>query len=291
MQAFDPIAILGTGLLGGSIGLGLRAAGCAGRIVGFGRTQQTLAKARELGCIDEGFTDLAAAVRGCKLVVLATPVRAIPPLMEQLADVLPPDAVVTDVGSTKREICAAARQHLQHPERFVGAHPMAGSELHGPAHARADLFRGRLCILTPAGTNAQAEAVARVESLWQALGMTLTVKSPEEHDEMVAVISHLPHAVAVMLVELADRQKAMSVAATGFRDTTRIASGDPQVWLDIFTTNRDAILAAIDRFSEELGRFRSAVERCDEPAIRTLLEHAKAARDAWVENHEPRKMR
>ncbi len=280
------LTILGTGLLGASIGLGLRAAGFKGTIVGYGRTLATLDRAVKRRCVDEATTDLAAALRHAQLVVLATPIGVIRELLAKIGALLVEGCVVTDVGSTKQCICDDAARGLPEPRNFVGSHPMAGSERHGPDEATADLFRGRVCILTPTATDATPAAVQRVESLWSTLGMRLAHKTPEEHDRLVAAISHLPHALAALLVDHAQRARALSVASTGFRDTTRIASGDPRVWLDIFLTNTHAVTAAIDELGLTLSTFRAAVQSRDSAAILALLDHAKQSRDAWVRGLE-----
>jgi prephenate dehydrogenase len=281
----ERIIIIGTGLLGGSIGLALRAAGYPGRIIGVGRRMETLEQARQLGCIDEPAADLPAALRqpaGRDLVVLCTPLSAFESLLATLAGCDHPGLIITDAGSTKQVVCDAARRLLPDPSRFVGAHPMAGSELHGPQHAKADLFVNRLCILTPQGTGASDESLQVVRDFWQALGLRLTEKTPAEHDRVVAAISHLPHAMAVLLVQLADERTAISIAATGFRDTTRVASGDPRVWTDIFTTNRAAMLEAIDLFADHLQQFRRLVSDGHEADMMKLLSNVKKARDTWL---------
>ncbi len=280
------LTIVGVGLLGGSIGLALKQAGFAGSIVGIGRRAEVVERATKLKCIDRGAPDIHTAIEsgsgGRHLVVLCTPLSTFAGLLTELAACDKPGMVITDAGSTKQVVCNHALKLLPDASRFVGAHPMAGSELHGPEHARADLFRGRLCILTPGGTNSSESALTIVREFWSALGMKLTEKSPAEHDQVVATISHLPHAAAVLLVQLADQRKAISIAATGFRDTTRVSSGDPRVWTDIFTTNREAMLDAIDHFAGALDAFRTVVASGDEAEMMRLLTEVKGARDTWL---------
>ncbi|MEX2214443.1 MAG: prephenate dehydrogenase [Phycisphaeraceae bacterium] len=282
------VTIAGVGLLGGSVGLALRAAGYEGRIVGVGRRREVLEVAKSRGCIDAIAGDIAEAVAMQKeheldhLIVLCTPLSTFASLFEAIAEVDHDNLFITDAGSTKAQVCADAKRLLPDPTRFVGAHPMAGSELHGPQHAKGDLFKGRLCILTPQGTECEHEAIGIVNDFWLTLGMKLTVKTPEDHDRLVAAISHLPHAAAVLLVKLADELTAISIAATGFKDTTRIASGDPRVWTDIFTSNRSAMLESIDQFTAELAKFRKVIDGGDESALTQLLEEAKHARDTWL---------
>lgn len=276
------VTIAGTGLLGGSIGLALRAAGYTGRIVGVGRTQATLDAAKGAGCIDVAKTDLPGAVRDggdAQLVILATPLGAFEPLVKAMADVEGP--VITDVGSVKAGICDLARKHLAQPGRFIGSHPMAGGEQHGPQHARADLFQGCPCIITREPGD-DDDAIATVEALWRTLGMKVIDMPVAEHDRCVALISHLPHAAAALLVDLASRGGGLGIASTGFRDTTRVASGDVRVWTDIFLSNRAAVVEALDGFADSLATFRAMVEAGDETGIRALLDGAKQTRDQWI---------
>lgn len=274
------IAIVGTGLLGASLGLGLRAAGFGGIILGVGRRWSTLDRARAVGSIDEGSTDPADAAARSDLVVLATPLGAFADLLSAVATRDHEGLVLTDVGSTKQRVCADARRLLPDPGRFVGSHPMAGSEQQGPDAARAGLFAGRPCVVTPE-PDTNAESLARVRCLWSLLGMTLIEMTPAEHDRKVAAISHLPHAVAALLVRLADERDALDVASTGFRDTTRVAGGDPPVWRDIFATNRADVVDAIDAFARLLTEFRTLLVDDDQAALLDLLRTIKQRRDAW----------
>lgn len=277
----EQIAILGVGLLGGSIGLRLKAMGFPGRVLGYSRRDTTLAAALATGCVDEVTRDLPAAIRSSQLAVLCAPVGVFPTLFQAIADHDHPDLMLTDVGSTKAQVCADARRILPDPGRFIACHPMAGGELHGPTHARADLFEGKPCVISLEEGDHPA-ARRTVEALWRALGMRLIYMGAQAADDTVARISHLPHAVAVALVELASRLGGLDVASTGFRDTSRVASGDPQIWVDIFASNRAATLVAIDQFIDELSRFRSILEQGDDQAMFHLLTHAQQARDAWL---------
>ncbi len=286
MLPTDGITIAGVGLLGGSIGLGLRAAGYKGEIVGLGHRAASLDEALRLGCIDRGELDLAPAVAHAGLIVLATPLSAFPKLLQGLGrSRTRPGVVITDVGSTKAAVCADAARWLAPGQAFVGSHPMAGSERQGPAHADAGLFKRRPCVVTP-GPETDAAALARVKGLWTALGMRLITMTPAEHDARAARISHLPHAVAALLVQQADRHGDWPMASTGFRDTTRVAGGDPTIWRDIFATNRDAVTEALDGLSAALTEFRELVRSGDDDALRALLERSRAAREAWIESLE-----
>lgn len=280
------VTIAGTGLLGGSIGLALRAAGFTGKLVGVGRRQVTLDAAVQSGCIDRGTSDLTEAVNDggpSQLVILATPLGAFASLVDQLAKAATEKIVITDVGSVKAEICHLARTKLPHPQRFVGSHPMAGGEQHGPQHARADLFAGRPCVITrEAGDD--DDAVQIVTALWQTLGMKLHDMDVAEHDRRVALISHLPHAAAALLVNLAQQGDAMGIASTGFRDTTRVASGDVRVWTDIFLTNQKAAIESLDAMGDAMATFREAIAAGDEQAIQAMLQNAKQTRDTWLDS-------
>jgi prephenate dehydrogenase len=268
--------------LGGSIGLGLRQAGFTGKIVGLGRRAESLALAKSLGCVDEIATDIATALRESQLVVLCSPVATFDGWFSRIAPECHPGMVITDVGSTKAEVCRQAAMHLGPcARRFVGSHPMAGGELGGAGHATADLFRGKPCILTPSG-DADPAALAVVEALWMKLGMHLTKMTPHDHDWAVARISHLPHVVAAALMRLASGAGGLEIASSGFRDTTRVASGDPEIWRDIFATNRAAILEALDAYRRELGTFRDIIALGDGQKLMAALTDAQRARDAWL---------
>lgn len=280
MHKLKQVTIVGTGLLGGSIGLGLRAAGYRGRVVGVGRRKSTLEAARQRGCIDEGVTDLPHAAAEAGLIILATPLQNFPELLEQIA-ASGTSAVVTDVGSTKVQVCRDARRLLGEKQRFIGSHPMAGGEKQGPQHAQAQLLRGAPCIVTPED-GADGEALALIEQFWSALGMHVMRMAPQEHDHLAARISHLPHAVAVLLVAVAEKSGGLSIASTGFADTTRVASGDAAVWLDIFITNRQPIVAAIDEFAHELAHFRKMLAESDDAGLLDRLTRSKQVRDQWV---------
>lgn len=277
---FNTITIVGPGLLGGSLGLALKLRGYGGRIIGVARRAETLATARARGCIDDAATDLTAAVRAAELVVLATPVRSACSLLKAMAGALPDGAVITDVGSTKQSIVATAERVLSDPSRFVGSHPMAGAETSGPQAARAELYVGKPVILTPTEST-DADAVSAVESLWRAMGMRVHRMSPAAHDRAVAAISHLPHAVSALLMRFAAESGALPVASTGLADMTRLAGGDVEMWADIFTDNRDAVLDAIDRWQAAVGRFRERLAGDDRAAIEQWLADARHERQAW----------
>jgi len=275
------VAIVGVGLLGGSIGLAIRAAGFATTRIGIGRRKEPLDKALEYDAVDEVTMDMSVGIRQADLVVVCTPIGIMPAMFEQMAPHLADDCIVTDVGSTKSAVVRMARKHLGRNARFIGSHPIAGSEKTGVEFARADLFQRTVCIVTPT-TKSEPAAVQTVMEFWKALGSHVHKLSPTRHDQVLARVSHLPHAVAAALVLMAERSRSTSFAGSGFGDTTRIASGDPTLWRDIFGTNREAVLKALDVLERELHQFRRAVLNKDDEALVAWLAKAKTARDAWV---------
>lgn len=270
------VTIIGVGLLGGSIGLAMRAAGSAARIVGVGRRQSSLDEALEVGAVDEVHLDVAEGVAHADMVVLATPVGAFGKLLEGAKAGLKGGAVVTDVGSTKAEVVALAERTLGRGGPFVGSHPMAGSEHKGPTFARADLFTGATCIVTPTEHTLE-ELAERVERFWLALGMRVVRMTPADHDRAVARISHLPQVLASLLMQLPD-EADLDISASGFRDATRLAGSDPEMWRDILMTNRAAVLAAIGDIAGRLGDLAELIQAGDADAIEQLLAAAKQRR-------------
>jgi prephenate dehydrogenase len=277
------LAVVGMGLLGGSLAKAARAGGLAREIVGVGRDRRRLEPALADGTLDTATTDLRAGMAGADLVVLAAPVATIERLLEAVWPLVGEETLVTDVGSTKAAIVRTAeRLAAGAPRPFVGSHPMAGSEQSGYAVARADLFRGATVLVTPAETT-DPGAVKGVTGFWEALGaVRALLMEPEVHDRAVAAISHLPHLVAVALVDAVERFEpgAFDVAARGFRDTTRIAAADPVVWEEIFLANRAAVLAGVDAFQHALDDLARAVAAGDAVALRAALARVKARRDA-----------
>ena len=280
MHQIDQITIVGTGLLGGSCGLGLRAAGYQGKIAGVSRQPATGQRAQALGCVDTVGTDLGPPVADSGLVVIATPLRAYERVFDQLAQHDHEGLIITDVGSTKQQVCAMAERLLPEPSRFVGSHPMAGREQHGPDAAQANLFERKPCVIT-AASHCQPKALKTVVDLWTLLKMRLIHMTAAEHDHHVAIVSHLPHAMAVLLSQLATQPEGLALASTGFKDMTRLASGDPQIWLDIFTTNRQAILASLGLLEQTLSGFRRMLSQHQDEQLLELLTESKKARDTW----------
>ncbi|MCL2701152.1 MAG: prephenate dehydrogenase/arogenate dehydrogenase family protein [Phycisphaerae bacterium] len=280
MLPFANITIIGVGLLGGSLGLAVKARDSAVRVVGVGRRRESLAAALARGAIDEASLDAAEAVAAAELVVLATPVGAFQGHLRTVAAALKPGAVVTDVGSTKSQVVRCAQRLLARRRSdgiaFVGSHPMAGSDRRGPESAREDLFTGATCILTPTAA-CRGDAVEAVDAFWQALAMRTVRMTPAAHDRAVARISHLPHALATLLMTVPGDDD-LRVAASGFRDMTRLAGSDPEMWRDIFATNRKEILAALRRFQGRLDGLVQLLEAGDDVGIERLLAKSRARR-------------
>ena len=279
----NKLCIIGVGLIGGSLARALRAAGQVREIVGYGRRPNALQRAVELGVIDHAEVTLAAAVQGADIVVLAVPVGAMAGILAELGR-LSFDGIVTDAGSTKGNVVAAARTALgaRFPY-FIPGHPIAGTEQSGVEASQANLFRGRRVILTPASeTNAQA--LGRVRALWEAAGAEVSEMSAEEHDHILAASSHLPHMLAYLLMDLLvrrdDHRTVFAASAGGLRDVTRIAASDPVMWRDICLANREALLVVLAQYRDEFGALMAAIERGDAKWLEDTFMRAKRARDA-----------
>ena len=270
------ISILGVGLLGGSIGLAIKSLVSDCQIIGYGHRQSTLDNSIRLGAIDLAFTDPAAAVEGADLVILCTPVGLFGEILAKISDALSPEAIFTDVGSTKQSVVQLAGKLLKYPTRFVGSHPMAGSEKRGVEFARADLFRGAHCITTPLAST-DPKALEDIEAFWKMLGMRISRLAPDEHDRILAEVSHLPHAVAAALVAM-QSEKGLSLCGPGFRDATRIAAGDPGLWRDIFIDNKQSLSASLRRLRDELDQLQQKLDDGDAKAIEQWLDAAARRR-------------
>jgi prephenate dehydrogenase len=275
------LAIVGVGLLGGSVAKAARLGGLARRVVGIGRDAGRLRPALDDGTLDLAVTDLDAGVREADFILLAAPVLTIEGLLERVWRAAPDGALITDVGSTKRNIVRAAeRLAATRSLAFVGSHPLAGSEQAGYHVARADLFRGATVVVTPTEATELA-ALKNTTEFWEALGARVSSLDPETHDRTVAAISHLPHLIACALVDGAARVEpsALELAARGFRDTTRIAAGDPDMWTEIFLANRDALSASVEAFREALADLQRAIDAGQADALRAVLARIKATRE------------
>ena len=281
------ITILGVGLIGGSLGLALKTKGFRGEITGLGRRMQTLDIALERGAVDSATTDFQTGIFDADIVVIGTPVDLIPEMVQRVAEIRTSDPrplLITDVGSIKDQIVEKIENSLTIPHlHFVGSHPMAGSEQTSVAAARGDLFDGAKCIVTPTD-NTHPQALKLVTDLWKSVDTQVCHLSPADHDLLIAGASHLPHLIASILTNTvgeisSHRAKALDFAATGFRDTTRIAAGSPQLWRAIFLQNARSLLPMIDSTIENLADFRTLLENQDDVEIERLLAHAKMLRD------------
>ena len=286
MAAFKKIAIFGVGLIGGSFALALKKSGAVNEVLGVGRRPETLARAAELGIIDSHTADVAQAVAGADLVLIAAPVAQTASLLHAMAPHLAADTVVTDAGSTKTDVVAAARAALGSKiHQFVPGHPIAGREQNGPEAALSDLYAGKKIILTALPEN-PVSAVDRVTDAWQRCGALVHHLTAEEHDAVFAAVSHLPHVLAYALVaDIAARPDAARLfqyAASGFRDFTRIAGSSPEMWRDIALANRSALLGELDAYMAKLSQIRGLLEQGDGPALEKIFGSAQAARQGWI---------
>jgi prephenate dehydrogenase len=272
------LTIVGVGLIGGSVALAARQRGVARRVLGVGRNSQTLEQAVQRGILDAYHLDLPWAVAQADLTVFCTPVDQIPAQILAVADVCPVGALLTDAGSTKAAILAAVEGRLPAGVHFVGSHPLAGSEKRGHEHADANLFHGRLTVVTHT-PRTDPDALERVSDFWRALGSRVKVMTPQDHDAALALTSHLPHLTAAALAGILPPE-LHELTATGFRDTTRVAAGDPSIWTGILVQNRAALLDGLGRLMTRLARFREALQAGDTAALDTLLRQAKEVRDA-----------
>ena len=282
---FQKITIIGVGLLGGSIGLAAKRRKLAREVAGFVRRPASLKDCEKTGAVDYATTDPLAAVSNADLVILCTPLSQMRPRVAEMLPALKRGAIVTDVGSVKasvvRELESLVAKAGAH---FVGSHPMAGAEKTGVLAARADLFANAVCVVTPT-KKSNAAAVRKVEQFWKSLGALTLRLAPEQHDALVSRSSHLPHVVAAALANLvlapARPEFQSALCANGFRDTTRIASGSPEMWRDIALANRKNLSRSVDAFISELQKFQRAVKKSDAKAISKFLETAKERRDNW----------
>jgi len=283
---FKRVAIVGVGLIGGSFALALKEKKLCGHVVGAGRSAANLKLALERGVIDSIASEAATAVQDADLVLIATPVAQIEEIFLLIESKIKPNAIISDAGSTKRDVVAAARKGLGGKiAQFVPAHPVAGAEKSGAAAASAGLFRDRRLVLTPLIENQKVD-IETISSLWTALGARVSRMSPEEHDRVLAAVSHLPHLLAYALVSdigaRADAAQLFGYAAGGFRDFTRIASSHPEMWRDICLANSDELLKEVAHFSGQVEKVKKLLEKKDSKAIEKLFTDARAARERWL---------
>ena len=286
MTPIGRLVVVGVGLIGGSAALALRSAGCVTQVTGVGRSRENLEVALRLGILDDATDDYGAALVTADVVLVTTPVAQMPAVFERIAPHLQPSTIVTDGGSTKQDVIAAARAKLgERFAQFVPGHPIAGTEHTGAAAAFAELFRGRKVVLTPA-PETHAGAVANIAAMWEATGATVATMDAARHDRIFAAVSHLPHLLAFALVEeLAlrpDAREYFGFAAGGFRDFTRIASSSPEMWRDIAVANRDALLAELRGYRAQLDRIEHLLGAADADGLGTLFATARDARNDWL---------
>jgi cyclohexadieny/prephenate dehydrogenase len=288
MKAFERVAMLGIGLINGSLAAVLRRQGAAGEIVAYARQEQTRTRAVELGLCDRAEADPAAAVAGADLVVLGVPPAAVGAVAAAMRPGLSAEAIVTDVSSIKAQVVRDVVPHLPAPSRFVPGHPVAGTEHSGPDAAFATLFERRRCILTPI-EDTDPLAVERVREMWELAGSSVDTMTPEHHDRVLAITSHLPHLIAYTIVgtvaDLEDqaRTEVFKYAAGGFTDFTRIAASDPVMWRDVLLGNREAVLEMLGRFTEDMVALQRAIRWGNGESLFELFERTRAIRRGVIE--------
>jgi len=281
------LCIIGVGLIGGSLARALREANAVEEVIGCGRDIAHLQQAQQLGVIDHYVIDPAEAVKDADMVVLAVPLGAMQGIMERIAPVLMPGCILTDVGSAKGSVISAAQNVFgEIPPFLIPGHPIAGTEKSGVEASFAGLFQNRRVILTPTETSA-ADAVQKVRAMWEAWGADVVEMKVAHHDEVLAATSHLPHMLAYALVDtlarMDDSREIFDFAAGGFRDFTRIASSDPDMWHDICLANHDALVKVLEAFSDDLRLLAEAVRRADSDLLKDTFTRAKQARDAFCD--------
>lgn len=278
MSTYKQVAIVGVGLLGGSLALAVKQRRLGNQIVGIGRNQTKLDELVSRGLIDQGVTDVAEGVKSADLVIVCTPVETVAATVLEVLHSSPQGCLVTDVASTKQSIVEEVSQKQPAEAVFVGSHPMAGDHRSGAEHSRANLFDGRVVVVTPASQNNSAD-VDRVSDFWRSCGGRVKVMPPGEHDAAVAATSHLPHLVASVLAA-STPSEVLDLAAAGWCDSTRIAAADPQLWRQIFSSNRLQVLAALDEFEKKLATAREALTEGDDKQLEQQLHEGKRNRDA-----------
>lgn len=282
----NKLAIIGVGLIGGSLARALRRAGACAHVSGYGRDVTNMQKAVELGVIDEYSSDLKTVVQGADMIVLATPLATMEPLLREMAPAIGPSTIITDVGSAKGSVVEAARVASAVPlQRFVPGHPIAGTERSGVEASFADLFVDHMVILTPLPENEPA-AVTTVTRMWEICGATVVNLAVDRHDQVLAATSHLPHVLAYALVDslasMDEHDDIFRFSAGGFRDFTRIASSSAEMWADICVANRHNLLNVLGRFELRLDAMAALIENGDRDALRDLFAEAKHTRDTML---------
>jgi cyclohexadieny/prephenate dehydrogenase len=285
---FERVALIGIGLIGSSISHALRRGGLARRIVGCARSEATRTTALRLGLVEAAFADPAEAVEGADLVVLCVPVGAYAQISRDIAPRLAPGAILTDVGSVKGAVVRDVKPQVPKGVHFIPGHPIAGTEHSGPESGFAELFDNRWCILTPL-PDSDAGAVAKLTELWERMGSHVELMTPDHHDLVLAITSHVPHLIAYNIVNTAahlervTNSEVIKFSAGGFRDFTRIAASDPTMWRDVFLNNREAVLEMLGRFSEDLTALQRAIRYGEGETLFKLFSEARAIRRGIIE--------
>ena len=285
---FDRVAFIGIGLIGASMALAMRRAKVTNSIVTCDNSAKARKTALDLGIVNDATKDYGKAVKDADLVVIATPVRSYETIAKAIARHLKPGAIVTDVGSVKKEVIAAVKPHLPKTVHFVPGHPIAGTEHSGPEAGFADLFQNRWSILTPP-PRTSAKAVAKVAELWRRIGAKVDTMQPDHHDMVLAITSHLPHLIAYTIVGTATdlegdlKREVIKYSASGFRDFTRIAASDPVMWRDIFLANGPAVLEILQRFTEDLTALQKAIRKTDGKTLEDLFTRTRAVRRSIID--------
>jgi prephenate dehydrogenase len=284
----NKLVIFGVGLIGGSLALALKQAHAVKTIVGVGRSTDSLVQALELGVIDQASSDIAQAIQDADAIVIATPVAQTPSILQAIKPHLNPNTIISDAGSTKGDIAQYVAQILgDKAQQFVPAHPIAGAEKSGVTAAKVDLYQNKNVVLTP-NANTSPQGIALISQMWQHCGAKVMSMSPEQHDQIFAAVSHLPHLLAFALVEeLAARPNAeqlFSFAASGFRDFTRIAGSHPEMWRDISLANKAALLNELELYQNQLSQIKALLHNNDSAGLEALFERASRARNNWAKN-------
>ena len=282
----DKICIIGVGLIGGSFAAGLKKANQVKTIVGFGRDEENLAKAKALKVVDEYTLDISKALKDADLVLIATPVNSFKVILEMIKPYITEHMIISDVGSTKGSIIQIAKQVFGHmPQNFIPAHPIAGKEKSGVEAADADLFNHKRVIITPE-KNANTQSVCAVSDLWQSMGATIEIMNETKHDDLLAMTSHLPHMLAFSLMDylISSNPQACEYAAGGFKDFSRIASSDAVMWRDICINNPDQIIKHIKGYQKSLDKIANLIKTQQPEALEQVFIEAKSARDDWIKD-------
>jgi prephenate dehydrogenase len=292
MKERGKITLLGMGLLGGSLGLAIQARRLAKTVTGYVRNEARIKEYASLNLADELTCDLAAAVRNADWIILCVPVEQMAPLLHQAKPYIKPGAIITDVGSVKLSVELALSPIAEEAQAFfVGSHPMAGSEKTGPLHADVDLFNGATCVITPTDKS-DSKAVDAIAAFWRDAGCEISFLAPKTHDRLVARSSHLPHVVSAALVNyvlspsLRDQEDQSGLCSTGFKDTTRIASGAPVMWREIVMANRDEISVSLSVLIEDLKEFQESLSRNEGESVLEFFNRAKSLRDDWLKSNK-----